>query len=116
MSTLEIGSDIPFEFNLESEQTPGTYENLDNLALLEIWIWTAKDNVKKFNKTGSTGFTALRKIDEFNYSADLTSQLNSDMRSGQAYLKVIFQRTDATFADGNYRNQKTFPLDLMLVR
>ncbi len=111
MTELFLGSDIPFEFNLESGETPNTFENLDDLQLLEVEIYTSKDDVKLFSKDVKTGYTLLRKIDEFNYSADLTTDLNKYMATGTPKLRIIWQELDATFADGNYRYEKEFTLN-----
>jgi len=94
------GTDISISVSLTVTST-GAAINIDNLAELFLYIMLRGNPapVKKYSKAGATGYTALKKVDSYNYRADWKSAETSAATAGNYYLEVNVVETDADFDD-----------------
>ena len=97
------GDDITLSITVGS-----TPENIDNLAEVFVYIVSKLDGTVliKFNKAGSTGFTALLKVSTTVYEAIIPSSITKDAR-GSYQIEGNVAVTDSDY-ESSQENAITF--------
>jgi hypothetical protein len=116
MNKFEKGSDIPFDFNLEIEGTdPIEYLDIESLETFEIWLYTAKNDIKKYRRVAEEGYNELVKTDNYNYTAILTDTMTEAMKCGDIMLKIIYSQANDNYPDGFYNFEQTINTETCLI-
>lgn len=115
MEEFEKGVDIPFLFNFALGTTPETYMDIDALNEFEIWLYTSKNDIKKYKRVAESGFNELKKTDNYNYTAILTDEMTTGMKKGQIIIKLVWAQANAAYPDGLYNFEKTICTNAVLI-
>jgi hypothetical protein len=91
------GSDEQIFIKLYEDCNKTTLVSIDDLNDLEVRIIVGRDVVAQYNKTGSGDFTALTRVDEYNYY--LWFETDDTTKLGKADIWVDAKTDDAELAD-----------------
>ena len=91
----------------------GALVSIDGLLELIVYIYSSRSSAPllKFNKAGSTGYTALLRVTSTKYTAILPKSITSQYASGSLLVEVELQQTDARFASSVSRTKGVGTID-----